>query len=276
MSDEHGGDGDVLPLGELLDAEAELSIFRPPWPFLSELIETCDEWSEEETLPTMTVVSDHGPLSLLRREFMLAGRAANLIDADTLTLRERGDGDSEDNEDTPWIVGESLYVPVVIDGEVYVERVADESLRADAGAAFERSLADAELFPLRTPPLKRVVTTVEDRFGPKMHEDMAETLRVADGLRDATEFDAVTATLIVAAHNNLLHYEVGKWIEDVGIASRATVSRRKNALEESEVIDTEAVQEGFGRPRQRLVLQDAYADAAARRGIGEVVTHVVA
>ena len=70
--------------------------------------------------------------------------------------------------------------------------------------------------------------------------------------------------LLVAARNEVLLYDISKWGEDVGIASKATFSRTKSRLEDAGVITTEKVPIDVGRPRLRLQLGDQQLrDAAA-------------
>lgn len=71
---------------------------------------------------------------------------------------------------------------------------------------------------------------------------------------DGDGLDEVTISLLVAARNEVLLYDISKWGEDVGIASKATFSRTKTKLEELGLIDTEKVPIDVGRPRLRLKL----------------------
>lgn len=73
-----------------------------------------------------------------------------------------------------------------------------------------------------------------------------ETLR-----RNVKDPDGVTISLLVATKNDVLLYNISKWGEDVGIASKATFSRTKIRLEDLGVIDTEKVLIDIGRPRLR-------------------------
>ena len=58
----------------------------------------------------------------------------------------------------------------------------------------------------------------------------------------------------MAARNEVLLYDISRWGEDVGIASKATFSRTKTRLEDHDLIDTEKVPIDVGRPRLRLQL----------------------
>ena len=66
----------------------------------------------------------------------------------------------------------------------------------------------------------------------------------------------MTISLLVAAKNEALLYDISKWGEDVGIASKATFSRTKTKLEDMGLLDTEKVPIDVGRPRLRLMLGD--------------------
>ncbi|RJX46853.1 hypothetical protein DP106_15410, partial [Halonotius pteroides] len=79
-------------------------------------------------------------------------------------------------------------------------------------------------------------------------------------VRDGTGLDEVTVSLLVAARNGDLLYDISRWGEDVGIASKATFSRTKTRMEESGVIETEKVPIDVGRPRLRLRLGDERLD----------------
>jgi hypothetical protein len=65
-----------------------------------------------------------------------------------------------------------------------------------------------------------------------------------------------------------LLYDISKWGEDVGIASKATFSRTKSKLEESDLITTEKVPIDVGRPRLRLKFQN---ESLASAGPSEII-----
>ena len=74
--------------------------------------------------------------------------------------------------------------------------------------------------------------------------------------------------LLAAARNEQLLYDVSRWGEEVGLASKATFSRTKTALENAGLVGTEKVPIDVGRPRLRLTLAPELAgqpvDALAR------------
>ena len=56
----------------------------------------------------------------------------------------------------------------------------------------------------------------------------------------------------------MLLYDISRWGEDVGVASKATFSRAKSRLEDAALIRTEKVPIDVGRPRLRLTLPAEY------------------
>jgi hypothetical protein len=66
--------------------------------------------------------------------------------------------------------------------------------------------------------------------------------------------DEVALAILAGAKREVQLFELSTWGEDVGLASRATFSRVKIALEDRGVIETEKIPIDVGRPRQRLVL----------------------
>ena len=115
----------------------------------------------------------------------------------------------------------------------------------------------AEEFPLRTPARSLVHESLETELGPTVEADfrtMLDALNTARGENNG--LDEVVVSLLAAAKNEQLLYDISKWGEDAGVASKATFSRTKNRLEEHGLIDTEKVPIDVGRPRMRLVLGD--------------------
>lgn len=68
------------------------------------------------------------------------------------------------------------------------------------------------------------------------------------------ELDEVGLSLLVAAKHEQLLYDISRWGEDAGIASKATFSRTKTHLEERGLLETEKVPIDVGRPRLRLLI----------------------
>ena len=211
--------------------------------------------------PTVRVFAREETLKSVMDDFIVASTAADLIENETLSLRTV-DGD----EMSPLVATERTVVSVVTAGGQVAGLVTDdesfvEAVREDHTTAWTA----AEPYTLRTPPLSRVRTTMEESFGPEMVADFDGVLASLDTARgDDGELDEVTISLLVAAKNEELLYDISKWGEDTGVASKATFSRAKTRLEEMGLIDTTKVPIDVGRPRLRLLLGDErLADADA-------------
>ena len=207
---------------------------------------------ERDEPPTVRLLTTESALKTLTNDFAVAGAAADLVAADVLSLRT-----AEGRLDGPLLFTDETVVSVVPTGRQAAGLTTDdEEFVETARNQYVDRWDNSKPFNLRTPALSRVRETLEDEFGPDMVEDF-EQMRVALGTeRGDNELDEVDISLLAAARNGALLYNISTWGEDVGVASRATFSRKKTALEERGLIDTEKVPIDVGRPRLRLLLGD--------------------
>ena len=113
----------------------------------------------------------------------------------------------------------------------------------------------AEEFRHRTPARSAVRTTLANDIGESTQRDFDAMLNALGTARgDAGELNEVAISLLVAARNGIQLYDISKWGEDTGVASKATFSRAKTRLEEVGLIETHKVPIELGRPRLKLVL----------------------
>ncbi|MEZ3117075.1 DUF5821 family protein [Halobaculum sp. MBLA0147] len=252
-------------------ADATYYLLDPPWEYVAALAEVGAEFDPDE-LPTLRLLSERGTLVTLRERFVAASQAANLVEADTLAVRERAG-----SADGPLIVGEDeVHAPLLADGTGAILSADEGSFLPAAREAAETAWETAEDFSLRTPALDRLRSTMDADLGDRFRDDFEASLSHVVGQRDVetAEFEAVTAAVLVAAKNETLHYDLSRWGEEVGLASKATFSRRKGELEDLGVVTTEKVPVEMGRPRQRLMLTDEYADALDDGGVEGLVGRV--
>jgi hypothetical protein len=235
-------------LGEALAAtDEELFVVDPSAEIIEELIDVLDEGA-----PTVRLLAPETELKTVMDDFIVASRAADHIEGDRLAVR------SHDGGSNTLLVTETSAVAVVSAGD----RVAglttdDEAFIQSAYDQFTTDWENAEGFNLRTPAITRVRETLSTELGEPTADDfdaVLQSLETARGNGDG--IDEVTISLLVAARNEDLLYDISKWGEDVGIASKATFSRTKTRMEEMELIDTEKVPIDVGRPRLRLKLGD--------------------
>jgi hypothetical protein len=218
--------------------------------------------SQHESAPTVRLLATESVLKEAVSEFTDASIIADLVADDVLSLRT-----SAERLDGPLLLTDERVVSLVTTDERAAGLATDDA--EFVGAArnqYADYWTDADPFNLRTPPLSRVQETLETEFGTELADDF-EAMRIALAESEG-DLDEVDVSLLAAARNEALLYDISTWGEGVGIASRATFSRKKTRLEEGGLIATEKVPIDVGRPRLRLLLGD---DRLREADAGEVV-----
>jgi len=205
-----------------------------------------------ERPPTVRILAEPALLKDVMDDFVVASTAADHVASDTLSIRT---GRSAANA---LVITDAAVWALVDVGDHVAALGTDEDAFVEAvRETYEAQWETADQFDLRTPPLSRVRATLGEEIGQDTRVDFDATLDALQSARESTgEFDEVTLTLLVAARNDVLLYDISKWGEDVGIASKATFSRTKTTLEEDGLIKTEKVPIDVGRPRLRLKLNE--------------------
>jgi hypothetical protein len=259
--------GVVRELLTAADAESEQFLLNPVPDVLAALAFV---GNEIESVPKIRVLARHETLVWLRKNFPVASRMQNLVDDGSVEIRDT----NLDNE-TQTLVGERGISTLVLVEDVsrYVRTEASE-LAATVRDSCEAMWDDGDPYSLRTPPLRAVLHTGEERFGESFREGFEASLTTVEDRSDPTDLHEVRLALLLAADGEHLHYDVSKWGETVGLASTASFSRHKTSLEELGVIDTEKVSVEIGRPRQRLRLTEKYRAMADEDGIDAVAAEV--
>lgn len=214
---------------------------------------------------TVKLLADYRTLKDVLEDFIVASSAADLVDRGELELKT-----VEDPPTNTVIATADRIVSVVTVGDTVGGIVTeDESFVEDVRDGYEELWTEADDYRLRTPPITQVRETLSTDLGEEAQDDFTGVLSSLETARgDGDGLDEVTISLLVAAKNGELLYDISKWGEDVGVASKATFSRTKTRLEEHGLIATEKVPIDVGRPRLRLLLgsqrlEDADADELA-------------
>jgi hypothetical protein len=207
---------------------------------------------EREDVPATRILAAESVLKELVDDFTDASTIADFVASGVLSLRT-----VDGQLDGPLLLTEDRVVSIVSTGDQTAGlATTDEGFVETAWNRYMSRWEDAESFTLRTPPLSQVQDTLTEEFSPEVTGDF-EQMRTALGTdRGEGELDEVDICLLTAAKNEALLYDISTWGEDVGVASRATFSRKKTRLEEMGLIDTEKVPIDIGRPRLRLLLGD--------------------
>ena len=212
-----------------------------------------DVASDTTTLPQLRLLAAEDTLKATFGDFLVASRTADLLGDDTLAVRTL-----EAPTTNSLILTEEAVTAVVAAGEqVAGLRTDDTEFVETTRDSITDQWAAADPFRLRTPAISQIRATLAEEIGAASREDFDQLLASLETARgDGDGLDEVTISLLIAAKNEVLLYDISKWGEDVGIASKATFSRTKSRLEESGVITTEKVPIDVGRPRLRLQLGD--------------------
>ena len=236
--------------GAFAGTDDELLVIDPSAETVTALIEAR---IEREDLPRMSMLADEGVLKNVMDDFLVASKAADLVDSDALSLRLL-----PADVENALFVSESRAVAIVgAADQVAALSTTDEAFVSEVYATHRAAFDDAETYTLRTPAISRVRETMAAEIGEPARDDFDAVLEALDTARGGNgSLDEVTVSLLVAARNDVLLYDISKWGEDVGIASKATFSRTKTRLEDLGLIDTEKVPIDVGRPRLRLKIGD--------------------
>ena len=216
------------------------------------------------------VLAGRGALKPVADEFTTATAAAELVDHGAIELRVG----SAEAGNALVVTDERVVAVVDVAGRAAGLTTDDDGFVGAAAETHQARFDAADPFRLRTPGLSTIRSSLHSELGEAVQSDfdaVFESLEADDG----PDLDAVVVSLLVAARNDVLLYDVSKWGEDVGIASKATFSRTKTELEECGAIETEKVPIDVGRPRLRLQLGDERLRTAAPERLAAVAAELV-
>ena len=239
-------------LGTVLeDSTGDIYMVNPSRDAIEEFVAVATEF--DGTLPSGHMLADERPLKDVMDDFIVASNAADLISEGALSLRT-----IEEAPENSLLVTDDRIVAIVHAGDRVGGLVTDDDgFVEDTYETYVGHWEDASSFNLRTPPITAVRDTLSEEISPEAEGDFTAILDSLETARgDGDGLDEVTISLLVAAKNEALLYDISKWGEDVGIASKATFSRTKTKLEDMGLIDTEKVPIDVGRPRLRLKIGD--------------------
>jgi hypothetical protein len=237
----------------LATAEAAL-VVNPSATTIEHLVD-----STPEATSTVRVLAEERLLKDAFEDYLIAGQAADLVTEGSIAFRT-----VENPPRGSFVVTDDRVVALVAAGEaVYGVVDGDESVVTGVNAAYEEDWEGADPYDIRAPGIERARETLATKIDSEVAEDFDGTLASMSTVRgDGSDVDAVTVSLLVAAKNRVLLYDVSQWGEEVGLASKATFSRTKSRLEEAGLVDTEKVPIDIGRPRLRLTLADSRLEDA--------------
>lgn len=251
--------GEVLR--EVLDsASGEVLLVNPSRETMAELVAAF----HRQPPPPARLLADRKPLKELAGVFLIASTIADLVAGDKLGVR------TLDRPPRHSLLASQMGVVSIVeyDGHAVGLSTTERAFIDATFEEYEHRWEQGGEFSFRTPPLSQIRETLTQTLGQETAEDFDRIIGVMGTRRSGdVHLDAVTIVLLVAANNRELLYDVTRWAEEIDLASKATVSRTKNRLEESGILDTEKEHIDVGRPRQRLRLG---SPELRERGIEEV------
>ena len=187
--------------------------------------------------PTVKLLVDWDDITAATDDFMVAGHAADLVAADALSVRLL-----PDLPRASLFVSGSEVVSLVHAGDGVGGLTATESAFVeDAWRRYDEAWVDAEPHSLRTPPITDVRETLAAELGRPVLDDFDAILGELSSVTGEDGPNEVTLVLFAAARHDKLLYEVSKWGEDVGLASKATFSVTTTPASSRSLFDREKV-----------------------------------
>lgn len=209
------------------------------------------EWLIMSDLSGMDILASKATADDLRRSFPLNSKIKEILEQHNATLYLT----EEPSLPTTVIDGNQAHYYVRMGSVRRFVKLSDDEIGSILTDEFESLLESASRVDIETPVWSELLAKLESVVGLQTRSEFEQLIEAAK-LEEMDSLDAVSVALIAAAQSGALSYDLGKWAEETGVASKATISRRKTALETDGVIYTEKVPVEVGRPRQRLLLAD--------------------
>lgn len=246
-------------LGAVLEGtEDDATVTCPRYEILVALTEAL---ATDSRSSTVRVITSRSTARAASREFVLATRLADLLAADAVALRVvEDDGIADALVGTPErVVGLVTTLP----GDAFGLSTTDADVVADAGDALSDLWADARDFDVDAPAYSTVSESIAEEFGDDLRVDFDRAMSALASGGDGPDLDVVDVLIVLGAKHGVQLYDLSRWVEDAGIASRAKTSNAKRRLEDLGVVDADTIPtDSVGRPRQRLSLSDESTDAS--------------
>jgi hypothetical protein len=207
-----------------------------------------DALGDSDSEPTITLLTDEPTASQIRRNFYLATRLVDHIDAGILKHRSL----PADVLHLPsLVVGPARLISLLPceNGTLAAVETENDDLQTIFAEEFDTLWAAADAFPFRTPGYTQVLTTLGDTMGEEMERDFTEALANDDIQAEfAAGLDPVDVLILIAAKRREQLYTLSRWGERIGLASPGKFSQVKQRLEEDGVIATEKIPQAVADP----------------------------
>lgn len=257
----------VDPLGEVMGTlDEDVLLLNPSAEVVGELITE----TQFDLNGTVDLIIKKVELNRLKRYFTDASELAQLANDGKVRVSTLA-GDVQQNV---FLTESKLGSVITLDESffIYNDEVEYESSKDELVDRYTVDGGDT-IDPLaRVPSRNAVEESLKEEFGEEFYTDFISLLELSED-HQKNDLDEESngrkskhalhfTLLITASKHNLLLYDVGQWGENVGLLSKATVSRVKKRLEENDLLETEPVVQPVGRPRQRLSMTEQYDEVS--------------
>ena len=210
------------------------------------------------------MLGTEGALSGACDDFLAATRAADLADGGRLSIRVTEQdhlpsllvtGGEVGSPSRRSDAGEVTTISPLPGSDAVAVRTGEADSVATVRSAFVESFSNAAGYEVGVPGYTRLLESLDSAVGSDVRADLASVMEAGVTVRSsAGGLDEIDAILLVGGRNGAQLFELSTWAEDLGVASRATMSSRKRRLEAAGLLTTEKVHADVGRPRQRLIV----------------------
>jgi len=192
----------------LTQASDDLLLVDPTEEAIRALVDVATAFDGE--LPTIRMLAEERPIKETMEDFLVASRAADLIDTGGLSIRVLSDPAAN----SLLISGDSVLALVSAGDRIAALTTDDSAFVDSARESYDEQWDAAETYRLRTPPISRVRETLADDISEAARDDFDAVLAELDTARgDGEGLDEVTISLLVAAKKRgpaVRHLEVGR------------------------------------------------------------------
>lgn len=233
-----------------------LYVVNPDHQLLATLNQILSE-SSESGVQEIRIVADESKIANPLGDFKIATRIAALVEREECKIRTLNDYDRTKLIGSSSGVSFWTYTPK----DSFATFQPTDSESAEVMESVREEWETASEYKLRTPGLPRLRETMREKLGDECQTTFDTLLDEFEEIRGSGDgFNEVSMSIIAAARNELLFYDLSRWGEDIGLASKATFTRKKQVLEDADIIETSKVRIEVGRPRQRLHIKGSDSD----------------
>ena len=238
-------------LSDVISQHSTISVTVFDTSFFTDLVGVLEQANGE---CDVRILTDSNTIGELRKQFFTTAHLEDHIEAGVVEIRE------QEATLPPLIITDDAVKTITgfPDGSKAMMETSEQSFHEATTEDFADSFETASEVSLRLPGFSTMMSTLEKSFNDAVVEDFETPLSEAkDPQSPSISIDSVILALLVGGYHELSFYDISRWGEDSGLASKAKFSREKQQLENEGFVEIEQIPVPVGRPRHRLLLGDA-------------------